>query len=181
MAIMDLIAKLAPSFRNDPIPDKPARIARFQQRFYSPLPEDYAAFLDENGHAIFLADNRVAIPAGRRQADVRLNMLYGVDDHRTNLTTANEMYERRLPPGLIAIGDSGGGGDLICLDVAGLHPGAVFHWDHEREVDEAGERLPNYANMVQLADSFTALLERTNPVPETPAGPSRVKKAVLKF
>ena len=181
MAMMDLVAKLSPSFRDDPIPDQAGRIDAFQRMFYSPLPEDYADFLRENGHAMFFADNRVLVPDGPKPVDVRLNSLYGVDDHRTTLVTANRMYRGRLPPGLIAIGDSGGGGDLICLDVAGLVPGTVYHWNHEREVDASGVRQSDYANMTRLAGSFTELLDRTSPVPETPAERPRIKKATLKF
>ena len=179
MAIMDIVAALQPTFRSAPIADLAARIARFRQASYATLPEDYEAFLAANGHLMFFPDNRVAVPGSAAQ--VRLNSLYGVDDEPKTLFSAHEMYGGRLPPGVIAIGDSGGGGDLICLDAAGLRPGTVFHWDHEREVDAAGNRQPDFSNMVVLGDSFTQMMERVLLRTAEAEAPPRVKKATLRF
>lgn len=179
--IVDLVARLKPGFHDGPILDQAGRIAAFQRAFYSPLPDDYAEFLRENGHMMVFPDNHVVVPGSSETVDVRLDSLYGVDDHRTTLMSANRMYAGRLPPGLIAIGDSSGGGDLICLDVAGPQPGAVYHWEHEHEVDASGVRQPDYANTIRLAGSFAELLAHTSLVPETPTGRPRIKKATLKF
>jgi hypothetical protein len=176
MAAIDTAKSLNPQIEAGNIPELAQRLARFKQASTQTLPEDYEAFLRADGHEMFFPDNRVA-----GHADVRLNSFYGLDDRRTTLFTALAMYEGRLPPGIIAIGDSGGGGDLICLDAAGLSPGAVYHWDHEREVDAQGQRQPDFSNMTKLADSFSAFLESVTARDESQTPPPKVKKVSLRF
>lgn len=180
-AVMDAVAKLAPTVRDGPVPDRAARVSRFEGRLRSPLPQDYREFLEADGRAMFFSDNRAAVPSGGPPREVSLSSLHGVDDNRTTLETANEMYRGRLPPGLIAIGESGGGGDLVCLDVAGPAPGTVFHWDHEREVDATGARQPDYSNMLRIAETFAGLIEAAVPLAGEGKPPPRIKKASLKF
>jgi len=176
MNVAENLARLKPLAETDPIPDLAGRIARFRTASYPDLPDDYLAFLQANGHWMFFPDNQV--DAGKRK--VRVESLFGLDGSKRTLFTEFATYAERLPPGIIPIGDSGGGGDLICLDIQGLRPGTVLHWNHEREVDAAGERQPDFFNMVQLADSFSLLLDRVTLV-APPTGNLGIKRATLRF
>lgn len=72
---------------------------------------------------------------------------YGLNDADSTLMSGLEDYAERMPHGIIAIGDGGGGGDQVCLALASAERQGVFYWNHEGEVDERQSRTPNYSNM----------------------------------
>ena len=181
MNIVDALAKLQPSFVQTRIVDLTTLINQFEMAFYRPLPADYSKFLAADGRGVALGNNRISRHDQPNTQPYSLDFLYGLDDYRVNLINVNNTFRGRLPPGLIAIGLSTV--NQVCLDVAGLRPGSVYYWDHERELNDKMDRRPDYSNTIRLAGSFAELLDRAMPLPEDDADdqPLRVVKATFKF
>lgn len=122
-----------------------------------PLPSTYAAFLRRyNGGSP--SPNTVPIqdwPEGGTEDDVRMLYRLGSDpkEDTYDLRWNFECYAGRMPPGLLPIGDTGGG-DQFCLWLVGDERGAVVLWDHEAE-----HRPPTHANLHRVAPTFSAFLE----------------------
>ena len=176
---MEALASLRPEFQSTTVQRRAALIAQFAQTFHGPLPADYAEFLMADGRGMRPATNVIDALHRPDVTQVALSFLYGLDDHRLNLQATNRTYQGRIPPGLITIGTSTV--DQICLDVAGLRPGTIYFWDHEREVDAKGRTLPDFANTFQLASSFTDLLQRTRLVDQPERKAAGIVKTSYRF
>ena len=175
----DAFATLQPEFQPTAIKRPAELIAQFERAFYGPLPADYAEFLLADGRGARPATNVVGTPPQAGDVEIALSFLYGLDAYRLNSQAANRTYQGRFPPGLITIGTSSV--DQICLDVAGLRPGTIYYWDHEREVDAKGRKQPDFSNTIQLANSFTELLQRTKVVNEPERKGAGIVKASYRF
>ena len=179
MNIMDILADLHPKFKPTTVTNLLNLIGRLEQTFFAPLPKDYAEFLVADGRGVSLETNKIVVSGESNPGSFQLDFLYGLDDYQQNLFRENSTYLNRIPVGFLTIGTSAGD-DQICLDISALRPGAVYYWDHEREVDERGRKQPDYSNMTLLARSFLELLERTKLVAED-STPSRAVSANFKF
>lgn len=161
-------------------PAPPACVDGIERRVGARLPEDYRKFLSTvNGgrpvgpegsgdYAMVDIDWKGRAP---QESDERaiLDVLLAAEDWSENFTrgknpalTLDGVYtdfvatERRLPPGMVAIGRDPGS-SLFVLDVAG-RPGEVWFWaadwfDRSRLVSDP------YHNMARLAPSFSSLLD----------------------
>jgi hypothetical protein len=157
-----------------------ARLQLFRQTLDADLPLDYLEFLNKDGRTFFLNDNHVSTDLVSPDLHIGLSCLFGLQNEEPNLFSENKTYGARIPPGLIVIGDSNGGGDMICLDIAGKQAGSVYFWDHDREMAEDGSFNEDYSNTTLLASSFRQFLECINLDLELPGG-SDVVDASLRF
>jgi hypothetical protein len=171
------LARLAPREDASPISDLEVHISSLCEFARAALPEDYLAFLRLSGRGLVFPENRIDIGLGRYNPGV--DSLFGFGCSRNSLGNAIGAYDGRLPPEVIPIGKSGGG-DLICLGTGPGNSGVVYRWNHEGEVDRAGNRLPDYSNMVELARSFSSMLDLMQIVPPD-TSPLRVTKSTLRF
>ena len=73
-----------------------------------------------------------------------------------------EVYEGRVPRGMLPIA-SAGGGDLILIQLVGPDQGKIYYWDHELECE--ADAFDYYENIELLAGSFNELLDRLCHVP----------------
>lgn len=110
--------------------------ARVEGRLGGALPEAYKFFLSRYGGGILGTDDHGVsspineeCPWGTTVQPMRFHALDA--SSRDSLEAVNASYERRVPKGVIAICRDLGGNE-ICLDVAGMHPGTVWFWDHEQ-------------------------------------------------
>ena len=137
---------------------------QFAQQLPSSLPLDYREFLLQyNGGqpepATFLID--------AEQGTTDLQWLYGLHDGPdwANLWRARDVYHNRVPSELLPIGHDSGG-NLVCISLGTEDRGAVYFWDHEREVPEG--QPPIRTNLHRVARSFTDFLQRLAPaIPNT--------------
>jgi cell wall assembly regulator SMI1 len=139
-------------------------IETVERRLNLVFPTDYKEFLlAHNGGRP--KPNRFPIRGNRSDTQGILSWLYGIHDDGTyNLIDQAAMFQDRVPPELLPIGEDPGG-NLICLTISGSNRNHVYFWTHEDEVDE-GE-IPSYDNIYFVADSFTELLEGLTEAPET--------------
>lgn len=146
------------------------------------LPADYREFLLSSGRTINLGPNSIQAsrPSPTAIERTAVEYLYGLSSDSYSLFQAFKTYAVRLPPGVLAIGDAGGG-NQVCLCLASADRSGVYHWDHEGEVDRHGHPTPDYSNMTLLASSFSDLISRLAPLPEEPSAPSGAVKVNLRF
>lgn len=145
------------------------------------LPDHYRDFAQTYGavsfgHLIqFRLDNAVPLfAAGKslRYEAAPLSHFYGAGTGPQGLAKKIRLYKGRMPDTLIPVADDGGG-NQICLGVAGADRGKVYYWDHNNEWDEDdyeedyGTPMPpeaKFQNVYLVVDSFDAFLLRLEKV-----------------
>lgn len=135
-------------------PASEARVGALETNLGCRLPEDYRSFLlSYNGGRVSPAGFVFAERTGP-YTDSLVHSLYSLyDGEDCSLEATLALLARRLPTGVIPIGDDPGGNE-ICLVLAGDRRGQVWFWDHEREP----ETQPDWSNMDLIAQSFDAFM-----------------------
>ena len=154
-----------------PVPEN--EIADLEQTLEASLPDPYRNFLKTFGASRF----RVMVefkPVTNLPASISddgtgsINIFYGASAHTPyDLAGEYELYKDRMPEGFLPIGDDGGG-DQICMLVAGEKAGGVYYWDHNSEWDEEdytedGLAVPpdlKWQNVTLIAESFEDFVMR---------------------
>lgn len=152
--------------RNSECPLTSATLKDVEDRLGFELPDDYRNFLlKHNGGQPQPSVFHFKYESGR-YADSCIDWFLAVyHGEHDNFETYYEMYKgerMRLPPELVPIAHDPGG-NLICISVIGFRKGAVFFWDHEKEVGD-GES-PSYKNIHLIADSFAAFIAKVTEKP----------------
>jgi cell wall assembly regulator SMI1 len=140
-------------------PISPADLDEFERAEGVALPPEYRDFLLRNNGGR-PADNIVDVP---NLDEVAVNHFFGLrPGEMYDLRRERAMYEGRVPPGTIPIGDDPGG-NLFLLSLADDSKGAVLFWDHEEEpVDEATD-WSDFENVYAIAGSFDEFLASLRP------------------
>ena len=148
----------------DPRPASSALIDAFESRLGLRLPLAFRELL------ISVSNGGEIEPATAQSAPaVGLRSVLGVarEDH-LDLEARIDQYGRcRLPEGLLPIGDAEGG-NLVCLSLRFRDFGAVWFWDHERELE--GDAI------TFLAPGLSEFLDDLGPISQ-PDEPSAVSEA----
>ena len=152
-------------------------VASLEAAFGGRLPDDYREFAQTYGAASFrqLVQFRLTNPspifagvAGRRVETAPFAHFYGSDAGGHALAKRLRLFNGRMPDTLIPIADDGGG-NQICLGVAGAQLGKVYYWDHDNEWDEDdyeaehGTDMPaevRFQNVYLVSDSFEEFIGR---------------------
>lgn len=134
-------------------------LAAFEKELGVSLPDEYRQFLLEH-------NGGTPVPAGFRVAGEGMSSvenLYGLNDgpDYQQLQEIGVIYRRRMPPGLLPIGDDPNG-NVLCLGLAQACRGHVLFWDHERELPA----LDPISAMPVLASSFMSFLGGLEPLPD---------------
>jgi hypothetical protein len=144
------------------------RLVTFEKRLPAELPPAYRAFLLEfNGATIKDAENLDEVVGG-----TCVGNLYGLHDGPTylRLDDVRDSFENAAPPSLLVIG-ADPFGNYFAMELVGPRGGAVFFVDHER--------LPvDVTALMQVAPSFTALLERIGADVAPPEPPISLADAI---
>ncbi len=162
-------------------PAPPEIVDGFERRVGARLPEDYRSFLSAvNGGRPFGPEGSGDYAMvdidwhGRppQESDDRaiLDVLLSAEDWNDSFSggrnpalTLDGVYtdfvatERRIPPGMVAIGRDPGG-SLFVLDVAAGRPGEVWFWAADW-FDRSRLDSDPFHNMARLAPSFSGLLD----------------------
>ncbi len=134
-----------------------ADLTRFEGKYQVSLPEDYRTFLlKQNGGTP--SPNTIDFVEERRMTSSDLRYLCGIHQgpEWARLDFNIEIFQGRIPEGLIAIGYDSGGNQYL-LGIRKPYEGQIYFWDHEREAGDGNE--PTFANMSFVANSFTQFLE----------------------
>ncbi|MCY1046532.1 SMI1/KNR4 family protein [Corallococcus sp. bb12-1] len=125
-------------------------LGSFEQRYGFKLPHTLRAFLlATNGgrpeRDLFQIHGLKGNPRGR------IHLFFGLNDsvESCNLDWNLEVFQERIPPGLLPIATTEGA-DKLCLSVAGAETGKVFYWDAHAPVGEN--------NLHLLADNLGAFI-----------------------
>jgi hypothetical protein len=134
-------------------------IQDFEQKIGTSLPPEYRNFLLKyNGGRPTL----YIFPETKDLYPLALSDLFGLNTEKDydNLLHKIDIYDGRIHPSFISIGDDPGG-DQFVLGIRGKFKGKVYYWDHNSELenDEFTENeLPE--NMYLLADSFDEFIDK---------------------
>lgn len=83
-----------------------------------------------------------------------VDVFFGVKkDPNNNLLMNIKLYEERIPSNFLPIADDPGG-NLILLSIKGIDRGKIYFWDHDLEADPDLNEIPDYSNLILIADSF---------------------------
>ena len=161
--------------------DNPSeRLAAFQALLPGELPSDYADTLLVNRQAVSLVDHAIVDAVGKAPPrepgqftymddQPPIDRLYGLQTNLANVFRAWEIYQTRMPPGLVPIGEDMFG-NQICIDVSETGHGRIFSWFHEGDPGpNDAQGRPGWANTFLIATSFTDLLLRlrkADPLPD---------------
>jgi SMI1-KNR4 cell-wall len=141
------------------------RLAIFELRLGTRLPEDYRKFLVEcNGGYVGGALWFTGPTPSGEEADAGVHHVGGLRKERCfSLTWNQERYSGRPRSELLWIMDDPFG-NAICLGVRGERRGRVFFWDHENEpgIDWDGS-VNGAANLQLLAMSFAEFVAGLHP------------------
>jgi hypothetical protein len=124
-----------------------------------PIPEDYKEFLKNHNGGIPSA-TLLRTKSNERVINsfFALNTPFGFGDSIENHA---KVYGERIPKKTIPIA-SGGGGDLILLNLDASNFGQILYWDHNFESDD--EDASNYfENTEVVASSFSEFLSKLRP------------------
>ncbi|RYZ87165.1 MAG: SMI1/KNR4 family protein [Proteobacteria bacterium] len=135
-------------------------ISRFEKLIGNKLPADYRYYI-KNFRGGFL-DGYIGYPMieNERSTSGGIDSFFGLNsDDRYSLIRYYTMYcieQKRMMPGMIPIGQDGGG-NYVCLLLSKKDYGKIYFWDHELEVDfdDPGESEEAFRNLYWIADSFT--------------------------
>lgn len=130
----------------------------------APLPAEYKeALLFFGGDVEFdvpvLFSPVVRNPWSNKDGKNRLGYLYGLQSQyeSSSLIDKREMYDGRITPDLLVIGDAPGG-NQICLGVSGSAYDKVYFWDHEGELDSRGTNGSS-TNLYLISNTFRDFVE----------------------
>lgn len=145
------------------------RLLAFEKTLPAPLPGDYRRFLVEsNGADVAECENFTEVPGL-----TKVEMLFGLHDGPLyfRLDDARANFAESVPASLLIIA-SDPYGNYFGLELGDERRGAVFFVDHEQ--------LPGDAeSLIQVSESFTALLKRIGPDVITRPAPRSVAEAIV--
>lgn len=118
----------------------PPQYRAFLLRYNGGMPEPYNFTFGEGAYTDSMVDRFLAVYEGENDNFEDYYRCYKVDDGA------------RIPLEMVPIAHDPGG-NLINIAVSGPQVGAVFFWDHEREMDDEKE------NNFLIAKSFDEFLE----------------------
>jgi cell wall assembly regulator SMI1 len=125
------------------------------------LPQDYRQhLLQHNGGQC--SPNGFTFLEKEKQSESCIDWFLAIYDGKyDNLHKYIDIYkidEKRLPTHIVPIAHDPGG-NLICISCGSGDYGAVYFWDHEKEVDYSTADDSNYSNLFLIAPSFTLLID----------------------
>lgn len=143
--------------------DTKAKLQRFEISVGAALPKAYADLLIQYGTpVVFERDVRFRpvekSPWDRKDGTQSLELLYGLNGDKQDLARQHEVYTRRMPEGIIPIGEAPGG-NIIGLGIRRPATGKVYFWDHENERPITGVMKNDFGNMHLIAPSFEEFME----------------------
>lgn len=135
------------------------KMQALEERLDIVLPEQYRDFLlRHNGGT---PDPALFECAGGGGSSVRsfLGVHEGPHSNFEVIFLALKVTRKALPDNVVAVAEDGGG-NKVCLSLAGADVGSVYFWDHERET-----KKPSYKNLHLIAPSFDEFLAALYPRP----------------
>lgn len=157
----------------DPLAPMPeAEIADLERSLAARLPEGYRSFLATYGSTAFeqYTDFETLKPMRpwlSQETGWHFDLFYGAAASLYTIKDRIKCYQDRMPETLLPIGGDGGG-NQICLGIAGPERGRIYFWDHEDEWDEEdytsrGKPIPpdlKFQNVHLIANSFEEFLDQ---------------------
>ena len=136
-------------------------IERVEKALDATLPEDHKAFLLKNNAVSFR--DVVARRSDMRGKHLEVGTLYGIDPNHElvgyDLLREQMGYDfpKRVPRGIIKIGDSLSGYHAICLSVRPEDYGVIYYWNPGVPWEELAEdEVPTMRYLSKIAVNFTA-------------------------
>jgi len=142
-------------------PIDPQRLAAFEARIGSPLPDQFRRFLARYNGAE-LTPCELVLP-GQPEPFTLLSRTFGLHGADGDLSVAYDNCQDIIPAELLAFAEDYGG-NLFCIGVRGECRGRVYFWDHH--LSHPGDEEPNWDGLTLLAgsfDSFVVHLGREQP------------------
>lgn len=156
------------------IPMPEAEAETLERTIGTRLPESYRNFLTAcgavgfNGYVYYTSLEPLRPYIAGDTKCGHFGIFYGAAANDEYSVAENlDTYRDRMPEVLIPIGEDGGG-NQICLGIAGAELGRIYFWDHEDEWDEenyTSRNLPippnlKFRNVHLIANSFEEFFDQ---------------------
>jgi len=141
---------------------KPKDIDEIEKTVSLKFPEEYRKHLLKYNGGQCSPNEFSFIENGKKTnscVDWFLAIYDGEYDNLSDYIKTYKLDEKRLPADIIPIANDPGG-NLICISCGKEDNGAIYFWDHEKEVDYSVSGDDDYSNLFLIANSFKDFLDR---------------------